>query len=344
VTLTATSVADSTKSGSAALSVMSPSKAGFSYEGITHVSWQANEYNTGTGTASQDALAATGATWAGVLVTQYQANATAYTIAPSSGTPSDAAVIAAITELHNKGVKVMLKPHVDGSDGSWRGTFTPTDLNAWFASFTTFITHYAQLAQANNVEMLCFGTEYVQLSKANLTNWTNVINAIRAVYSGPLAYAANATYGGDEFTSVVFWSQIDVIGLDAYFPLTNQSDPTLAQLVAAWSSNKDGNNWVATVVNFAGAHPTKPVIFTEIGYRSFAGTNEAPYDYSATGSADDSEQQNCFEAMYEVWSQHTTSMKGNFWWAWPVPPPNVAADTDYNPRDKPAQMVLQNWQ
>jgi hypothetical protein len=344
LTVTATSVADGTKSGSATLMVPPAQKSGFTYRGITHVSWQANEYNTGSGTTSQDALAATGASWAGVLVTWYQASATATTIAAASNTPSDAAVIAAITELHNKNVKVMLKPHVDATDGSWRGTFQPTDVNAWFASFTTFITHYAQLAHDNNAEMLCFGTEFVQLSKDNLANWTNVIGAIRAIYTGPLAYAANATDATDEFTSVVFWNQVDVLGLDAYFPLTNQNDPTVAQLVAAWSLNRDGNNWVAAVQNFAGAHPVQPVIFTEIGYRSVAGTNKAPWDFSFSGTVDEREQQSCYEAMYEVWSGNPAVMQGNFWWDWSVPPPVVTTDTDYTPWNKSAQTVLQNWQ
>jgi hypothetical protein len=277
-------------------------------------------------------------------VTWYQDNATANTIAPASYSPSDAAVIAAITELHNKNVKVMLKPHVDATDGSWRGTFQPTDVNAWFASFTTFITHYAQLAHDNNVEMLCFGTEFAQLSNGNLAEWTNVISAIRAVYTGPLVYAANATFAADEFTSVVFWDQIDVLGLDAYFPLTNQNDPTVAQLVAAWSSNKDGNNWVAAVQNFAGAHPAQPIIFTEIGYRSVAGANKAPWDFSVSGPVDEREQQSCYEALYEVWGGSAPVIQGNFWWDWSVPPPVVTTDTDYTPWDKSAQTVLQNWQ
>lgn len=102
VTITATSAADGTKSGSATVMVPPAEKSGFTYRGITHVSWQADEYNTGSGTASQDALAATGATWAGVLVTWYQDNATATSITAQSNTPSDVAVIAAITELHNK--------------------------------------------------------------------------------------------------------------------------------------------------------------------------------------------------------------------------------------------------
>jgi hypothetical protein len=347
VTITATSVADPTKSGSFNVTVTtppSPHVSGFTYHGTTHTSFQANEYNTPAGVTSQDALAATGVNWVGLLVTQYQDNATSTSIAPSSSTPTDAAVIAAIQELHAKGVKVMLKPHVDALSGEWRGTFQPSDVNAWFASFTAFIIHYAQLAQDNNAEMLCFGTEFVQLSgSANLSRWTSVINAIRSVYSGPLVYAANATFAADEFTSVSFWDQVDVIGLDAYFPLTNHSDPTVPELVSAWSSNSGGLNILAAVQNFASAHPTKPVIFSEIGYRSVSGANTRPFDFTMTGAVDGTEQQDCYEALYEVWSRQTASLKGIFWWSWSVPVP-TPTDTDYTPWTKPAENVLKSWQ
>lgn len=347
VTVTATSAADSSKSGATKVAVNAAQKSNFTYGGITHVSWSQGEYNSAAGVASEDALAAAEGNWAGVLVTWYQANAAATSIAPASNTPTDADVVAAITELHNKGLKVMLKPHVDGSDGSWRGTFlppTPSDVNAWFNSFNSFILHYAAIAKNNNVEMLCFGTEYAKLTGvSNLSNWTNTINLIRSIYTGKLAYAANATYAGDEFTSVAFWDQIDVIGLDAYFPLTNHADPTLAELVVAWSNNKNGENVVAALTNFKGAHPLQPLIFTEIGYRSVAGTNTAPWDFTMTGAVDGVEQESCYEAMYEVWSQHLTIMTGNFWWAWAVPPP-TASDTDYTPWNKPAETILKAWQ
>jgi hypothetical protein len=348
ITITATSVQDPSKFGSLKITVTpapASQSSGFQFNGITHTSYQANEYNTPAGVTSQDALAATAANWAGVLVTQYQANATSTSISTTGSTPTDAAVVAAIQEFHNKGLKVMLKPHVDALSGEWRGTFQPSNVAAWFASFTSFITHYAQLAQANNVEMLCFGTEYVQLSgSANRSNWLSVISAIRnAGYTGMLAYAANATSAADEFTSVSFWDQVDVIGLDAYFPLTNQNDPTVSELVSAWSSNASGINIVAAIQNFAAAHPGKPVIFTEIGYRSVSGTNTRPYDYSFTASYDTTEQQNCYQAMYEVWSQQPASMKGTFWWSWSVPMPS-ATDTDYTPWNKPAESVLKTWQ
>ena len=43
-----------------------------------------------------------------------------------------------------------------------------------------------------------------------------------APYTGPLTYAANH---GNE-TSVGWWNDLDYIGIDAYYPLTNKNNPT----------------------------------------------------------------------------------------------------------------------
>jgi uncharacterized protein (TIGR03437 family) len=326
---------------------LAQSKSGFEYNGIIHVSWWYNEYTYAAATTSREALAATHANWASVLATWYQSTITSTSIAADSiKTPTDDALRQAIQELHNQGLKVMLKPHVDLSQdpNHWRGEINPQDKDAWFASYTPFILKYAQMAQEQGVEGLCMGTELVLMSRSgNQARWYSVIDAIRAVYSGVLTYAANATSAADEFTSLSFWDRLDLIGLDGYFPLTNHSDPSFEELVAAWQYNSAHLNIVAAVENLHNAHLEKPVIFTEIGYRSSAGTNTAPYSSTLSGGYDPTEQRNCYEAFYTVWSQQASWVKGVFWWAWAVNPPG-ANDTDYNPRGKPAEEVLRTWQ
>ena len=318
---------------------------GFQYYGITHVSWSPNEYMFAAAAASRDAFAATNANWAGVLATWYQPSVTANAMARNSSTPTDAAVTQAIREFHDKGIKVMLKPHVDVNDAasSWRGNINPSDPDTWFSNYTQFMVQYAQLADSLGVEMLCIGTELKTVSgAANQARWYRVIDAIRGAYKGALTYAANATSAGDEFTSVSFWDRLDLIGLDGYFALTNQNDPTLEQLVAAWRRNTNRLDLVATVTNFYSAHQ-KPIVFTEIGYKSSAGANTEPWNYSHVGAYDPTEQRNCMDAAFTVWSQWSSWMKGFFWWAWPVSAPS-ATDTDYNPRGKPAADLLRAWQ
>lgn len=317
---------------------------GFEYYGITHVSWWFDEYGYPGATSSRDELAATNANWAGVLLTWYQPTVSSNAIAPSgTKTPTDAAIRKVIAELHAKGMKVMLKPHVDTNDGGWRGSISPSDRDAWFASYTEFIVKYARMAADEGVEMLCVGTELKAVSgSANRERWYRVIDAVRAVYSGTVTYAANATSAGDEFTSVSFWDRVDLIGLDGYFPLTNQAGPSLAQLVAAWRRNSQRLDIVAAIKNVADAYG-KPVIFTELGYRSSSGTNIEPWNFSRTAQYDPVEQRNCIDAAFTAWAPHSSWMKGFFWWAWPVPAPS-ATDQDYNPRGKPAAEVLRAWQ
>jgi len=334
------------------LGAFAQSQDGFTYNGVVYTSYQANEYlQTPQGAQGTAAIRATGANYTSVVATQYMQTATSNTIAPETPTspgyngsyaltPTDSAVAAAIQNLQAQGLTVFLKPQVDSIDGTFRGSFAPASPAAWFASYQTFILHYAALASANGVGGLVIGTEFKSLSgSAYLSYWTSIISQIRTSYpSLTLTYAANATGAGDEFTTVSFWNQLDIIGVDGYFPLTNHADPTVAQLVAAWTNNKSGFNAVAALQSLQATY-NKPLIFTEIGYVSAAGTNEAPYANAvASAPYDPTEQQNCYEAFFEVFSQQTAWMKGVFWWSWSVSPPG-SSDEGYTPQSKPAAMA-----
>jgi len=322
----------------------SPSGPGaFAFKAANHVSWWHDGYAGAVGDDARSALVATRANWAGVLVTWYMEGRTTNTIAPDPlQTPTDDVLAGAIRDLHALGFKVMLKPHVDVKDGSWRGTIQPADPGLWFTSYDAFLSHFAVLAQANGVDLLDVGTELVTMSDArHESDWGAVIAHLRAAYSGPLTYGANANASGDEFVSVSFWSLLDYAGLDVYPPLTNHNDPTLAELTSAWSHNRYGDDIVAAYRNWQAGHG-KPVLFTEIGYRSIAGTNQAPYDYARTGAVDAAEQADCYEAALAVWSGESSWVQGTFWWDWPVDPPGPN-DTDYTPRGKPAESVLTKY-
>jgi hypothetical protein len=315
----------------------------FAYHGITHVSWWHDEYLYADATASRAQLASTGADWAGVLVTWYMDRRDSVAIAPDTvKTPTDAAVRRAIDELRGRGLKVMLKPHVDVKDGTWRGTIRPAETDAWFVSYREFVTHYAALAQAAGVELYCVGTELATLTNRRYqAAWVEVIGSVRARYGGPLTYAANGVTPGDEYTSVSFWDRLDLAGLDVYPPLTGRRDPSRAELQQAWYRNRDGHDLVAAFRNWQRAHG-KPVVFTEIGYRSADGTNMAPWDWQASAPVDPGEQADCYAAALEVWSRETDWMRGLFWWSWAVPVP-AFGDTDFTPRGKPAEAVLRSW-
>ena len=341
------------------------SKSGFTYNGMDYISYQANEYlETPQGPEGAAVLRAAGANYTAVMATWFVQTSNSTTIAPNSNSPTDAAVVAAIQNLQAQGITVTLKPHVDSLDNNWRGQFTwPASdtttaqqqawLTAWFTSYEAFILHFAQIAAENNVGILVIGTEFAQLTGNTCagscrTYWDQyVINPLRTNYPNLLlVYGANATSAGDEFTKVTFWDDVDIIGVDGYFPLTNHADPTLAELVSAWtnaSANKNNFNPEQALQNLQSAHPTKPLIFSELGYMSTAGTNEEPYNYSHAGAYDQTEQANCYEAFFEVFSPESSWMKGVFWWDWSVSAPG-ANDTGYSPQGKSAgDTVLPEW-
>ena len=68
---------------------------------MTHVSWWRDGYMQAEGSDARRALAATRSTWGAVLVTWYMDRRDSVAMAPDNQqTPTDAAVVAAIRDLH----------------------------------------------------------------------------------------------------------------------------------------------------------------------------------------------------------------------------------------------------
>lgn len=331
----------------AALSWCGLAQAGeeFVYKGAAYVSWSHDEYTYAAADDSLDDLAGTKANWATLLVTWYMDQLDSNTIAPwdeppdNRKTPSDASVVHAIQDLHARGLKVCLKPHVDVKTYEWRGYINPADDNAWFTSYSAFTVHYAQMAQANDVEMYCIGTELKTMSGITYqTQWNTVIDNIEAAYTGPLTYAPHTVEANDEHKTVCFWSRMDYGGASVYSPLTNLANPTVEQLVAAWSFNRSGVNVLQGLRNWQ-VSLGKPVIFLEIGYQSADTTNKTPW-WVDSPVLDYQEQADCYEAAFRVWMPESSWMKGLFFWGWSVSDPTP---THFTARDKPAMAVMRKW-
>lgn len=149
----------------------------------------------------------------------------------------------------------MLKPHI-WVRGSWPGEIQMLNEQAWemwFENYTDFILDYAKMAEAHQIPMLCIGTE-LEMTSEREADWREIIKKIRSVYSGKLTYAANFT----EFEKVKFWDDLDYIGIQAYFPLSDKQTPSLKDLKKGWKSNLGKIEAIVKEYD-------KAVIFTEIG-------------------------------------------------------------------------------
>ncbi len=264
----------------------------------------------------------------------YQATAASTTIAPWPGlSPTDACVLHAITTARRLGLRVVLKPFVDVRDGTWRALIRPRSWSAWFASYRAFIAHYARLATLGGAWALVVGTEMSSSDVSQPAQWRRVIATARRAFAGPLTYAAD----WPQYRSIGFWSDLTWIGIDAYFPLAPGPNPTEGQLLAAWQP------WL---VQIAAWHPQKPVLLTEIGYRSERGSTADPAVFNRAAPPDPALQVAAFRAAFRALTPQPWLMGALwFWWDNPSTADHAGGTLDrgYTPRGKPAAAVLARW-
>jgi hypothetical protein len=342
-----------------------------SFKGFNYVSY----YNGGYANAdSLPALAGTGAN-AVALAFEYGIdvkNSAVY--ADANYTESQSVIAATIAEANSRGFSVMVRPLLDFLDpskigsysvGDWRSTYNPANAAAFFASYKTMIVAIAQMAQANGATSLSIGAELDQLTgPAYLSYWTDIITSVRAVFSGKLTYSSDwddnispwqgqhgLTAGtGDITTQVSFWSQLDYLGVDCYAPLSDAASPTLADLMAGWTSTPSdptslavtGNQSLISYFASVATQAGKPLLFTEIGYESASDAAKQPSGTS-TNVYDPALQANLYSAFFQAWQQSgNNSLLGVYFWNWD---PNAAEvgpgnGPNFSPQGQPAQTVV----
>jgi hypothetical protein len=310
-------------------------------KGMNYTAWAREQFSTLESDHALANLADTGANWVAIVAFGYQETYTSTTVVRDpSRTPSDASLARAIATAHGLGLKVMLKPHIDlrHDPDRWRGNIGESfadeaQWQAWFESYRAFINHYADMAQENGVEQFCVGTELVGTSHRE-ADWRDVIAGVRQRFRGPITYAGNH---GTEDVGIAWWDAVDLIGIDAYYVLTEKTDPTVEELKAAWSER----GYLDAMVSLAQKHG-KPILITEIGYRSVDGTIKTPWDWDDL-PLDLQEQVDGYQAALEVlWGQPW--LAGIYWWNWDVNPQKGGPeDKDYTPYGKPAEEVLRTY-
>jgi len=304
-------------------------------KGICYASWEKDSYSSGYSDASLRALAETGAQWVEIVVTQYQKAYNSKRIFPTEKTASDASLAHAIAFSHSLGLKVMLKPHIDLIDTSAGlcrsdiGFQNPDDWQEWFSQYLKFILRYARLAQKSNVELFCIGTELSFASQKTPFWQGSIIPEIKKIYRGRLIYAAN----WDEYRTIKFWSGLDYAGIDAYFPLTERGNPGYEELLANWQ------RW-ANEIEAWQKEVGKPVVFTEIGYRSCDSCAARPWEVTGNGLTNVKIQSDCYQAALNTLCNRRWC-RGLYWWYWkPTPFAGGLNNRDFTPQNKPAQIIL----
>ena len=242
-----------------------------------------------------------------------------------------------IAELQKKNIKIMIKPQI----WVWRGEFTGhikmTSEANWKAletSYTNFIMEYAHLAQKTKAEIFCIGTELESFTKERPQYWLDLITEIRAVYSGKLTYAAN----WDEYKRTSFWTELDYIGVDAYFPVSEMKTPTVEDCKEGWQVHKP-------LIKAISEEKNRPILFTEFGYRSMDFNGKEPWDSNhKIESLNFEAQTNATQALFEeFWNEDWFA--GGFVWKW-FHDHEVSGgmdDNQFTPQNKPVEKIIQSY-
>jgi glycosyl hydrolase family 113 len=140
-------------------------------------------------------------------------------------------------------------------------------------------------------------------------------------YSGKLIYAASwggATDGAtsSEYDHITWWDAVDYIGVDAFFPLTQNADVSVNDLINAWHGkglDLQGNGDIYTKLAKLASTFNRTILFTGAGYVSAAGANGDPLGASSD-TPDPTEQLNDMQALFQVFSA-APFWEGVFWYS-----------------------------
>lgn len=257
-------------------------------------------------------------------------------IANSSGDENDEGVVHSAISARQLGMFVVLKPQLWLGRGKWPGDVAMTNEADWqqfFNDYYRWIRHYALLAEMYDMDALCIGTEFAKATLAREQDWRKLIHKIRGLYGGKLTYAAN---WGEEFEKLAFWDELDFMGLNCYYPLSTNQLATKEELSAGFAKVLEKAEKVQKRFN-------KPLVFTEIGFKSVQTPWLMPHEASNDAPYFGEHQKMCYEVVFEnirgkAWIQ------GILWWKFPsyIEHRGIEND-DFTPNRKPAEAVVKEW-
>ncbi|HKW96590.1 MAG TPA: hypothetical protein VJN43_02605 [Bryobacteraceae bacterium] len=233
----------------------------------------------------------------------------------------DIEIIAALAHL--RGMKVLLKPQL-WTHGGFPGNIEfsePHQRAQWFAQYRKFLAYYAALAKKIHADLFSVGVELGKMTPYE-SDWRSLIACAREIYPGPLVYSATQ---GPEFETIRFWDALDYIGLNEYYPLPdNLATADLLRKVEAVHDKF-----------------SRPVIFTEAGFPSFAHPNRAPWDETPRALVP-SDQARCYDAVLTAFYSKPW-FQGVYWWKVGTNGFGGPEDGSHTPWGKPAMDVVKRW-
>jgi hypothetical protein len=243
----------------------------------------------------------------------------------------------AVEQAHARGLKVLLVPHLWVESGGWRAEIDPEGEDGWrrFAEgYRAFVLEWARFAARAHVDMLAVGVELRSwVTTTHAPSFLPILRDIRATYPGPLTYAAN----WDDVDQTVILGELDVIGINAFYPLTDKPGASDAEL-------EQGGLAVAMKVKALAELWQKPVVFNEFGYTARADPALRPWewpdhmhDVKVDARAQAAAYRGLLRGMLSV-----AELRGGFVWRLYADPDDLSQEAEwgFSPRGREAELML----
>ncbi|MEM7037648.1 MAG: hypothetical protein AAF570_11765, partial [Bacteroidota bacterium] len=207
------------------------------------------------------------------------------------GGENDPSIVHSIWSAKQAGLMVLMKPQVWVQSG-WPGSVnmrSKGDWEIWYEKYMRWIRHYTMMSEIFGAEIMCVGVEFMRATLDYPEQWRTIIRQLRGLYSGKMTYAAN---WGDELEQMAFWDELDFIGANCYYPLASGKNVDDKALMRGFAQNMKKIEAVARKFG-------KPVLFTEIGFRSKEAAWEEVHAEAGGRPVDVGAQRRCYVAMIE---------------------------------------------
>jgi hypothetical protein len=244
-----------------------------------------------------------------------------------------------IRAAHAAGLRVMLVPHLWVESGEWRGEIDPgTDASwqRWAQNYERFLLSWAELAQSCDVDMLALGIELRSwLTTAHAASFFPIVKNVRKVFPGLLTYAGN----WDDVEDTVILGELDVIGINAFFPLADKDGADEQELMR-------GGRAVRERVQALAEKWHKPILFTEFGYTTRKDPAVRPWewpDHMSHVVPDQRAQAAAYRALLSAFIDQPW-FAGFFVWRLYADPNDMSQEAEwgFSPRGKLAELVLRD--
>ncbi|HEY6879096.1 MAG TPA: hypothetical protein VI299_13815 [Polyangiales bacterium] len=241
-----------------------------------------------------------------------------------------------IEQAHARGLKVLVIPHLWVESGGWRGELDPGSTEGWQryqASYRGFVMGWAELAASAGADAFSIGVECKSWSSRFLPFWKGLIASVRGVFSGPLTYSAN----WDEADQVAFWPELDLIGINAFYPLATRAGARYGDYLEGAARARDGVAKLAQALEI-------PVLFVEVGYTTRRDAAVEPWlwpDDMSDVAYDEDEQARALSALLELFVPEPW-FAGLFIWRYYASLDDISQEDawGFSPHGKQAERVL----